>query len=262
MAIDSTLFAAQLPAQAYAAGDRIPMGVIRGPSVVRDGYGASYLKKIFTMTSAQTIEGHVEIKNSNWVDMVSNLCPNPSTVVLSSNSNGVQPGHDAPLTPNSGWDVVFVIDVAGTTTAAADVFALIDIDYPSVQAIADPRNAKGIPASNIRADTVNGTAPGSSNAMVWTTYNIDILKAGYRYLISSAAFKTAGGAIGFFSISGAAGQAGLERIIPVIPNNLGNLRYVLDYSTPLVKGPFNINYAIVGPTTPQTAVLEIDWVKK
>lgn len=262
MAIDSTLFAAQFANQAYAQGDRIPMEVVRGPAVVRDGYGAAYLKKVYSVTSVQGIEGHVEIKNSNWVDIVANITPNPSTVVLSSNSNGVQPGHDAPLVPNSGWDVVFVVDVAGTASAAADAFALIDIDYPSVQAVADPRNAKGVPASNIRIDTVVGTAPGSSNAMVWTTYNVDILKAGYRYLMSSAAFKTSGGAIGFFTISGAAGQAGLERIIPIIPNNLSNLRYVLDYSTPLVKGPFNINYALLGPTTPQSAVLEIDWVKK
>lgn len=262
MAIDSTLFSAEIPAATYAAGDRISMEVIRGPAVVRDGYGPAYLKKIFSMTSAQGISGHVEFKNSNWVDMAANITPNPSTVVLSSNSNGIQPGHDSPLTPNSGWDVVFIVDVGGTTATAADVFGLIDVDYPSVQAVADPRNAKGTPCSTIRIDNITGTAAGSSSAMVWTTYNVDILKAGYRYLMSSAYFNTSGGAIGFFTVSGAAGQAGLERIIPVIPNNLSNLRYVLDYSTPLVKGPFNINYAIVGPTTTIPATLEIDWVKK
>lgn len=262
MAIDSTLFAASIPAGTYAIGDVIPMVVVRGPSVVRDGYGKALLKRIFSITNS-TLTGHVVIKNSNWVDEVDNICPIPSNVSLARYSNGLQSGHDSPLQPNSGWDVSFVIDSPGTTSAATDVVAIIDVDYPSVQAVADPREAQGTPCSNVRRDSYTITATGSSNALVWTTYNVDILKAGYRYLLASAAFRALGSpSIGFFTVSGAAGQAGLERIIPVMPSSINNLRYELDYSTPLVKGPFNINYAAIGTAGADTAILEMDWVKR
>lgn len=259
MAIDSTLFVGQIPAGTYAVGDIVPMSVIRGPAIVRDGYGTAILKRIFTLSTAGT--GHVVVKNSNWIDEVDNIAPGVFSVSLAPNSNGIQAGHDSVLMPNSGWDVYFVFDQAITTTTAGDVFTVIDVDYPKVAAIANPKNAQGIPCSNIRRDSYTVTATGSSASMVWTTYNIDILKAGYRYLLSSTFFRGAS-TVGFFTISGAAGQAGLERIIPVMPNSLGNLRYDLDYSTPLVKGPFNINYAAVGTAGTDTAILEIDWVKK
>lgn len=266
MAIDSTLFTGQIPAGTYAVGDIISMNVIRGPAVVRDGYGEAILKRIFSITNGSQV-GHVVIKNSNWVDEVDNIAPSPSQAVLATNSNGIQSGHDARLQPNSGWSVYFEFDSAVTTTTAGDVFAIIDVDYPKVQAIANPKNAQGLPCSTIRRDAYSVTAAGSSNALVWTTYNVDILKAGYRYLLSSTAYRAGPIAnaptVGFFSISGAAGQSGLERIIPVLPNSISNLRYDIDYSTPLVKGPFNINYAAVGSTAlTDTATLEIDWVKK
>lgn len=263
MAIDSTLFVASIPAAAYAVGDVIRMGVIRGPAVVRDGYGDAYLKRIFSITNAPAMVGHVVIKNSNWVDEVDNITPTIGNTALASNSSGIQSGHDAKLQPNSGWEVAYVIDAAITTTSAADVAAIIDIDYPKVQAVANPKQAQGTPASNVRRDAYTVTATGSSPALVWTTYNVDILKAGYRYLLASTYFRGANSTnIGFFSISGAAGQSGLERIIPVLPNTTLNLRYDIDYSTPLVKGPFNINYAALGTAGADTAVLEIDWVKR
>ena len=263
MAIDSTLFVASIPAGTYSVGDVVKMSVIRGPAVVRDGYGEPYLKKIFSITNEPQMIGHVVVKNSNWVDEVDNITPTNGTTILASNSSGIQSGHNSKLQPNSGWDVSYVVDVAITTTAAYDVAAIIDIDYPAVQAIANPKQAQGTPASNIRRDSYTVTATGSSPSIVWTTYNVDILKAGYRYLLASTYFRGANSTnIGFFSISGAAGQSGLERIIPVLPNTTLNLRYDIDYSTPLVKGPFNINYAALGTAGADTAVLEIDWVKR
>lgn len=261
MAIDSTLFAAAVPTGTYAVGDRIKMGVVRGPSVVRDGYGTALLKNTFAVATPALV-GHVEIKNSNWIDKVCSIAPSPGATTLNSNSNASQRGHDAVLQPNSGWEAEYVVDVAATTTADGDAFALIDIDYPSVIAVADPVQAKGVPCSNIRSDTITVTATGSSPSMVWTSFNVDILKAGFKYLLASAYFRAANAPIGFLSISGAAGQAGLERIIPVTPSSISNLRYEVDYSTPLVKGPFNINYAAVGTSATVAAVLELDWVKK
>ena len=260
MAIDSTLFAAKIPTGTYAVGDVIPLNVIRGPAVVRDGYGPAVLKRLFAATTQ--VIGHVTFKNSNWVDEAANVAPIPGAAILSNNSNAIQSGHDAPLTPNSGWEVNFVVDVAATTTADYDVFALIDIDYPSVKAVKDPKQEQGIPCTTSRRDPITVTANGGSQSLVWTTYNVDILKAGYKYLIASAAYRAGNASLGFFSISGAAGQSGLERIIPVVPNTTINLRYVLDYSTPLVKGPFNLNYAAVGTAGADTAIMEIDWVKR
>ena len=260
MAIDSTLFAATIPAAALAVGDRIPLAVIRGPAVVRDGYGKAILKRFFAATTS-TAMGHVEVKNSNWVDAVANIAPSPGAVTLNNNSNAIQSGHDAELFPNSGWQVDYVVDAASTPGSAGDVFVLIDIDYPSVQAVANPKSAQGVPSSIIRQDSMVITATGSSPSMTWTTVNVDILKAGIKYLLDSAYFRAANCNLGFFSISGAAGQSGLERIIPAIPNSISNLRYEIDYSTPLVKGPFNINYAGVGTAGSTAAVLELDWVK-
>lgn len=258
MAIDSTLFRAVIPAGTYAAGDTISLGVIRGPSVVRDGYGPALLKRVFCVQNGGAF-AHVEIKNSNWIDALDNIVPGFNNVILTPNSSAIQPGHDCELFPNSGWEVKLVFDAAHTASGAFDVFAMIDIDYPSVQAVANPLQATGTPCSNVRADSIAVSGVGGS--LSWTTYNVDILKPGSRYLISSCQFRCTAN-IGFLSVSGAANQRGLERIIPIMPSSAGNLRYLLDYSTPLVKGPFNINYLAIGTAGTETAILEIDWVKK
>lgn len=256
MAIDSTLFQVIIPAGTYAAGDTAPLSVVRGPSVVRDGYGEARLKRIYTIQDGASI-GHVSLRNSDWSDEMANIVPAPSAVILSNNSNAIQQGHDCILKKNSGWDAKFTFDAAITTTTAFSVFLLVDIDYPSVQAVADPKIARGTPSTTVREDPY--TVVGYGTALSWKTINVDILKAGRKYLLASATFRDSNAAHGFFSISGAAGQNGLERIIPVIPSSSTNLRYVLDYSTPLVKGPFNINYAGVGTAGTSAALLELDW---
>ena len=261
------MFAAPIPAGTYAVGDRIKLANVRGPSVVRDGYGAAYLKRIFTVATSAvataSIPGHVVVKNSNWVDEVANLVAPPEAIALADTSSNIQRGHDAPLTPNSGGDVTFVVDEAKTTTTATDVVCVIDVDYPSVQAVQNPREAKGVPATNVRADSVTVNAYGSSNAAVWTTFNIDILKAGYKYLLVELGGYLKTAAITFVSLSGAAGQQGLERIIPVTTPNLSRMRYLLDYSTPIQKGPMNLNYLPFGSTVgTDTITCELDWVKR
>ena len=267
MAIDTSLYAAALPAGTYTKGDVISMGNIRGPAIVRDGYGKAILKRIICGTSNQAsgangIKGHVVIKNSNWMDEVANLVMSPTPVSLAENSSNIQKGHDCDLFPNSGWEVKFIVDDTITTTAANDVYVLIDVDYPSVQAIRNPREEQGTPVTIMRDDTVTVTAFGSLPSAAWTTFNIDILKAGYKYLLTElGGFITSAG-VAFVSISGAAGQNGLERIIPVIVNNLANMRYLLDYSTPLVKGPMNLNYLAIGTAGTGSAVIEMDWVRR
>ena len=264
MAIDTSMYGVGLPVGTYTAGDRVPLVNVRGPSVVSDGYGAAHLKRIIAGNSntAAAIRGHVVIKNSNWVDEIANLVMGPANVSLAENSSNIQKGHDALLLPNSGWSVEFVVDETITTTAAADIYVLIDVDYPSVQAVQNPREAKGVPCTTMRFDSVNINAYGSITTGAWNTYNVDILKAGYKYLLVELGGYIPTSSMAFISISGAAGQNGLERIIPAITVNLSNMRYLLDYSTPLVKGPMNINYFVIGTAGTKTTVVEMDWVKR
>lgn len=264
MAIDTTMFAAQIPAATYAIGDKIPMGVIRGPSVVRDGYGAAYLKRIVTVANIGSTSWNIEIKNSNWVDKMANPALTVSETLFGNESGAVQSGNDMPLIPNSGWEVNAVCIAAGTESAAADVVALIDVDYPKVTAVQNPKNVQGAPVTIDMTMSHTITAKGAVAAgAVWTTQNVDFLKAGYKYLLAEASFRDTGtSAFGFISISGAANQAGLERIIPVRSGNLLGLRYSLDYSTPLVKGPMNINIMSVGTSGTSTPYVYFDLVKK
>lgn len=155
MAIDTSMFAVNLPVGTYTAGQVIPMKNIRGPAIVRDGYGAAYLKRILCGevrgASTAKIIGHITVKNSNWVDSVSNMAAGVSAVSLAENSSNIQKGHDCNLVANSGWEVTFIVDETVTTTAANDAFCLIDVDYPSVQAVQNPRQAKGTPRRSCAA---------------------------------------------------------------------------------------------------------------
>lgn len=266
MAIDTSMFALNLPAGSYAVGDTIPMKSIRGPAIVRDGYGTAILKRIICGlsrgASGSVIRGHVVVKNSNWVDEVSNIAAPMGQTSLAENSSNINRGHDCKLVPNSGWDVKFVVDVAVTTTVDNDLFCLLDIDYPSVQAVQNPRTAPGTPVTIMRNDAVTTSLSGAIESATWTTVNVDFLKAGFKYLLTEVGTYNYAGYLGFVSISQAAGQQGLERIIPTIPMDPSNMRYLLDYSTPLVKGPMNLNYMVLaGSVTSINIVTEIDWVK-
>lgn len=263
MALDSSLFGASIPAGTYAAGDRIPMPCIRGPAVVRSGYGAALLKKIFTVGTAGGFK--IVVKNSNWVDSMSNPVLAMSETTLDDNSTSIQRGHDCDLMPNSSWEVYAEAYSAVTTTANTSIFALLDIDYPSVSSIANPRVEKGAPVTtDMITPTVTILADTADPAtMPWTTFTVDILKAGYRYLLAQASFMAgAATTIGFIEISGAAGQNGLARIVPVRATGNNGIRYLIDYSTPLVKGPMNIAVAGMGTAGTTTPYLYLDWVKR
>lgn len=266
MAIDSMLYACSIAnGTTLAVGDVIPLALIRGPNVVRDGYGSAIMKRVFTCADTLTANGHVSVKNQNWIDELDNTVPQASTTALAVNSSSVQRCGDVELQPNSSFAVNYVVDAPITTTGAMDVFVLIDIEYPSVNAVRDPKTETGAPMSIVRRDNVNHTAVGSATTAVWTTYNVDIFKAGFRYLLAEMGFRSfaAGASLGFFSISGASGQNGLERIIPVVTSPSGALRYDIDYSTPLVKGPMNVNYLSMATAGGSSQVVtELDFIRR
>ena len=133
MAIDSSLFGANIPAATYAVGDRIELGIIEGPAVVRSGRGAAILKRVTTGTlsglSGALSMWKVYIKNSDWVDPIISATTDLYQVTSLDEKNGcVQRGNNCPLTPNSSWEVYAVCTQAVTTTVANSVFAIMDID--------------------------------------------------------------------------------------------------------------------------------------
>lgn len=264
MAIDTSMYAATIPAATYAVGDKIQLGCIRGPAIVRDGYGRAILKRIITVSNTANAVFNVCVKNSNWNDMMSNPALSPSETTFGNESGAVQSGQDCDLVPNSGWEVIAECMVAGTEAAAADVACLIDVDYPTVAAVQNPKASRGFPVTINMELSHSITAKGAlASAPVWQTVNVDFLKAGSKYLLTEASFRDTGAAgFGFISISGAAGQQGLERIIPVRSGSINGLRYSLDYSTPLVKGPMNLNILSVGTAGTSTAATYLDFVKK
>ena len=262
MAVDSVLFHGVVAAQAYAVGDRIPMGVIRGPAVVRDGYGAAKLKKAFTWTGASVAGFKIVVKNSNWVDEFSNPAISMSETSLDENSVSVNRGHDCPLTPNSSWMVYAECTNAGTETTASECICLMDIDYPAVPSVSNPRAADGFPVTiDDVAISLTNTVHGSAN-LNWAGVSVDLFKAGYKYLLTQASFKQVSTDIGFIAIEGAAGQNGLQRIIPVRSGGAAGIRYLIDYTTPLVQGPMNIFIAAIGSSGSGTPYLYMDFVKK
>lgn len=267
--IDSVLFAVDVPAGSYTAGQVISMPVIRGPSVVRDGYGTAKLKQVLVLGTKSAIATgtYVSFKNANWVDdlktMIASAGSSSNTLtLLTPYSPCLQRCGDIELQPNSSFEVNLVIGQTVTTNADNTVICLADIDYPSVSSVANPRDEAGAPVSIMRSDTVTAVDNGDVANLVWTTVNVDEFKAGYRYLLAQIALVDNQSNFGFVAFSGAAGMNGLVRIIPVCPSTVVSGRMMLEYSTPLVKGPMNIEYALIGTAGTYTAYLECDYIRR
>lgn len=271
MAIDSTLFMADIPAGTYAAGDQIVLTTKAGPEVVRSGRGAALLKRV-TVGILGTVSGslsywQISIKNSDWVDeMKSATAPISAATALDERSGCIQRGNDCPLTPNSSWEVVATCIGAATTTVANTLFALIDIDYPSVSSIIDPDTLPGIPTtitySVPSAITLHGL--GASATATWNVDNTDIFKAGYEYALQKVETSGLTGGSGFMALANAAGMAGLCRIMPIAAPT-ENIRNKIEYATKLVKGPMDIKFMVfANSATPGTAspLTLLDFVKR
>lgn len=272
MAIDTTLFAADIPAGSYAVGDVVPLGCIAGPSVVRSGRGAAILKRttvgLCGNVSGSETNWKISIKNSDWIDaMISVTASIRDATGLDERSGMVQRGNDCPLTPNSSWEVIATCVQAKTTTVANSIFALIDVDYPSVSSITDPDALVGIPCSidyEVPA-AIPINALGTMTTARWSTFSTDFFKAGYEYALQKIEMSVpATGCQGFIGLSNAAGMGGLQRIMP-ISNTPFNIRNKVEYSTKLQKGPMDINFLIFqnsGSSTTDSPNLIMDYVKR
>lgn len=267
MAIDTTIYMCDIPAGTYAVGDVINLQNTDGPANVRSGRGSAKLKTIIVGCFATgTPLWKVHVKNSDWIDDVQNLAGQAyTTTAFDEESGSVQGGHDCDLTQNSGWQIWAECIVAGTSTVANSVFALIDIDYPQVGGVTNPKAAVGYPTSiplDNAAATVhaNGTAIGAT----WDVVNVDYFKAGYKYVLDAVEITSnTNNLVGFVAFSNAAGMGGLTRIIPVNAYQVTAIRHAIKYSSVLLKGPMDVKLKMFAATAGTSAVAVIhDYVKQ
>lgn len=266
MAIDSSMFAVDLPAGSYSAGDVLPMVNVYGPANVRSGRGSAILKRIFSglLVSNGTV-WRVHVKNSDWVDEAINFSGYlDQTTCMDVHSGMCQFGNDCPLTENSGWQVYAECVQAGTSTVDDSLFCLIDIDYPQVSAITNPDSLQGIPTSIILdVPNVQVNKNGTLTTANWKTINVDYFKAGSQYCLQEiSVLPLAAATTGFIALSNAAGMGGLSRIIPV--NTISSaIRATIEYASKLVKGPMDISMLMFGSSaTSGTLTMVHDFVKR
>lgn len=266
MAIDSSLFAADIPAGTYTAGDVVSLVNIAGPVNVRSGRGTALLKQIMCGRFSQNApHWEIHVKNSDWIDEVVSVAGNISQATsLDDYSSLVQFGCDNNLQQNSGWQVYAVCILGGTSSAADSIFALIDVDYPSVSAITDPDRLAGFPTSiKYEKPAAPISAIGAMVTANWDTQSVDYFKAGFEYCIQSVEmFYSSSSVAGFIAFSNAAGMGGLQRIIPVNAN-INSIRYKLRYASKLVKGPMDVKTMFFAATATTGPVVMIhDYVKR
>lgn len=268
--LDVSLFGATLPAGTYTAGDVVNLKCIDGPAVVRSGRGAAYLKRITSTVlinaSGSATYWKVYVKNSDWIDSAANLTAFLNDMcALDPQSGCVQDGQNCPLTPNSSWEVWAECTTGGTTTIDNSISCTIDVDFPQVASIIDPRALQGFPTTIEETITTDLQKADIENAK-WTTVNVDFFKAGYEYAVVKPEMRSSGGAAsGFIKISNAAGMGGLSRIIP-ISTPVGNLRNNIEYASKLVKGPMDLSVMLFSATgtavTGSNARVILDFVKR
>lgn len=283
MGLDTSIYNVHLPQGTYSAGVPVPLNVVFGPSVVRDGNGTAVLKEIFTasifsgssssyVTRAPEI---VTVKNSNWVDSVSNIIvPIQSAnlgTILDPDSSAVQRCGDIQLAVNSSFTVTWTpkANITIGEGEVLDVFVNIVIDYAAVSSVDNPSSQMGSPVTILQDLNVTPTLVGSD--LTWNTINVDFLKAGYRYILTEVSAipysNLVDNSLGFIAISGAAGMGGLVQVIPFVVRSAGSgmLRYHLKSSNIFVKGPINLAVATVdnaNAPTVQGTTLEFDFIRR
>lgn len=268
MAIDSTLFGVDIPAGTYAVGDVVDLGVIDGSANVRSGYGKGYLKNVFVgaVGNAAPI-WKIHIKNSNWIDDVQStetgLYNSPTAFDERAGTN--QLGHDCELDENSAWHVWAESVAAASPQGTNMLFCLIDVDYPAVSGIRNPRELTGTPCSiadNYDSTSVQITPQSAIVGSTWTTRSVDYFKAGYKYVLESVEMICPTGTfMGFVAFANAAGMSGLQRIIPVnsVPSGV---KYPINYSNVLTKGTMEVKVKVLGSGSAMDVFYIHDYVKK
>lgn len=268
--IDTMLFAADIVAGSYVAGDKITLKQIYGPAVVRDGLGAPVLKAINTgaLYNGSTFRPMIKYKvqNANWNDPIVNSASSLNDPTgLDQGSTGYQSGNDCELQVNSAFTVEAEWFQPQTTTINDSIFVAIDIEYPAIAGVQDPRGEKGTPCS-IEYDmgNINVAALGNLETATWTEKSFDSFKAGYRYLMQKMEVNSEVVAtlFGFVKISGGASMGGLSRIVPITSLSSA-VSKVITYSPVEVKGPFTVGVMFFTTAAAQgNTTVVMDYVKR
>ena len=263
--IDSSVFAIDIASgTSITAGTAIPMGCIDGPSVVRSGRGNALLKRITTFRfGSPGVAFRVYVKNSDWVDPVVNEAGSLSDTTLDRRTGGYQNGNNCLMTENSSWEVYAVAQASTTTTGDVSIFAIVDIDYPSVSSIIDPEQLTGIPCTIVQTTaSITPNLAGAAVSAPWVTQNTDFFKAGFEYALQKCSVMTIGnGDVLLVGLSNAAGMGGLKRIIPCYVS-ASAICNIIEYASKLVKGPMDISVKAFSTTaTPKEYDILLDFVK-
>lgn len=200
--------------------------------------------------------------NSDWIDPVLNEAASSAIMTAFDRRTGsYQSGNNCQLTPNSSWRLVATALNSGTATAGT-IFTTIDIDYPSVSSIVDPDAIPGIPSSVMLEKTVTSIAAGSFVGSGWSGGSEDFFKAGYEYALQKMSIIDIAGALGFLSLSNAAGMGGLTRIVPCY-SDPSAIRSIVEYASKLTKGPMDVKLKLVTASASSvTTDIVLDFVKR
>lgn len=269
MAIDTTLYVADLPARVYTIGEIIPLTVKAGPSAVRQGYGTPVLKEINTgFINHSTVNVNAfefVIQNSNFIDPIINGPSSLGSLLgLDPQAKGVQSGNNCQLEPNSTWNVYAKVIQAVTLGTAHSIFATIDVDYSAVGAVRDPQLEEGIPTSIEYAIAGTINADGAAAAAQWDVVNVDAFKPGYKYLLQRGSVHgaTASGFSGFVAFANAAAMSGLSRIIPMFAAASALCKHI-KFASAETKGPMDIKLMMFADTAgSDTFGIVADYVKR
>lgn len=264
--IGTTVFGIDIPAGTYAVGDRVQLVHTDGPETVLTGMGAPILKSVQAlMTGVNAPVWNVYVQNDRWIDPVGAV-----TGVLSSatscdeKSVSTINGHDCPLEQNSGWTVYAECIAGATSTGSNSICAVIDIEYPAVNAVISPDEMVGTPCTiTWKASNVPVFATGNLAGATWYTKSVDYFKSGTKYMLESVGMSSAvANNCGFVAFSNAAGMGGLTRIIP-ISNDISAIQKAIKYASVQLKGSFDVKLKLFGANATTTDIVMLhNYLKK
>lgn len=237
---DNVLFGASV-GSGTAAGTVVPLSLMYGIENVRQGYGAPKLKSVRAYWSNCYNNGNISvpisIKNSNWIDEAGLLAQGFAyDTALNRDSLSFMRGRDKALAPNTSWIINAKLNT--NTTAAGQIYVLIEIEYSDVAGI----NAETAAGSPVMKTCSNASVNGAANTAV-SIGTFDNLLQNVTYVMSEVSAEGLSTTGAFVIVEGFSNQKGLIRIIPVKPSGLADQLEGSVYLTKQTYGVSVLSYA-------------------
>lgn len=235
---DNVLYSAAV-ASGTSAGTVVPLSLLYGIENVRQGYGKATLKNIRAVFQGMYGGGQagvpIEIKNSNWIDSAGLAAIKVGDdIAYSRDSLSFMRGRDMELIPNTSFTINAT--VPANTTAAGNIYVLLEIEYSSVPGFDAEKQKFGAP---VIKKCTNSSVSGSANVPV-SLGSFDNLLQNTEYILSEVSLY---GGINetycyFLVVEGFSNQRGLTRIFPV--RNYG-IAEQIEGSVVLTKQTYNLS---------------------